>query len=352
MINQHDTLIILTPGFASSEADTNCLPMQQALVRTLQEDFPALNIVVIAFQYPYFKKTYKWYGSTVISFNGKNKGGLLRIMRAKEISAVLNKIHRKNKIIGLLSFWYGECAAVGKNFADKNELKHFCWLLGQDARTGNKHVKQVKAEADELIALSDFLQEEFKRNYGIRPAHVIPPGIDTRRLAMGETKRDVDILGAGSLIPLKRFDLFIELIAEIKKQVPTIRAVLAGNGTAREDLRAMIDRFGLHDNLRLTGELAHPELLKLMQRSKLLLHPSSYEGFSGVCQEAVACGAEVVSFCKPMNQDMEQWHIVTSRNNMLEKIMEILTTTSHTYKQAIPFSMTDVAGRMMKMFRD
>ena len=34
------TLVILTPGFPSNEADTTCLPMQQNLVRSLKLMYP------------------------------------------------------------------------------------------------------------------------------------------------------------------------------------------------------------------------------------------------------------------------------------------------------------------------
>ena len=53
---ENDTLIILTPGFPQSETDSTCLPMQQSFVRTLTENYPQLKIIILSFQYPYFKK--------------------------------------------------------------------------------------------------------------------------------------------------------------------------------------------------------------------------------------------------------------------------------------------------------
>ena len=49
-----DTLVILSPGFAANEADTTCLPPMQLFVKALKEICPGLNIIVIAFQYPFF----------------------------------------------------------------------------------------------------------------------------------------------------------------------------------------------------------------------------------------------------------------------------------------------------------
>jgi hypothetical protein len=83
-----------------------------------------------------------------------------------------------NKITGLLSFWCNECAWIGKHFGDKHGIKHYCWVLGQDAKKENKYPRRLRPGPEELVALSDFLQDEFERNHAIRPLHMIPPGID------------------------------------------------------------------------------------------------------------------------------------------------------------------------------
>ena len=122
-----------------------------------------MDIIVLSFQYPYHKKTYNWFDITVSSFDGKNKGGLARLLLRRKLLARLNEINANSKITGILSFWVGECAWVGKKFADKYNIKHYCWILGQDAKKGNKQVKNIKLRAGELIALSDFLQGNLKR---------------------------------------------------------------------------------------------------------------------------------------------------------------------------------------------
>lgn len=346
------TLVILTPGFAASEADTACLPMQQAFVRTLKEDFPELNIIILSFQYPFFKKTYQWYGVTVISFGGKNKRGLSKLLLRPKIFSSLKKIQRTNNIIGLLSFWYGECAWVGKKFADKNHLRHYCWLLGQDAKKGNKYVKDMKLKAGELIALSDFLQDEFERNYGTRPEHVIPPGVTTTHLDESVKEKDIDIIAAGSLIPLKKYEILLDVIAAIKKQRPGISAVLIGDGPERERLQSIISSKDLEQNITLTGELPHPEVLQWMQRGRIFLHPSSYEGFGVVCLEALQAGCRVISLCRPMKREIEQWHIVQDKEEMIQKTISLLQDKAHGYKSVVPFLMDDIAKRMIKLFND
>ncbi len=350
MNSENNTLVILTPGFPESEADTNCLPMQQSLVRCMKENNPQLNIIVLGFQYPYYKRTYKWFGITVTSFNGRNKGGLARLLLRRKIISRLNEISRNNKITGILSFWVGECAWVGKNFADRHHVKHYCWILGQDAKKENKYPGRIHAKENELIALSDFLQDEFEENHGTRPMHVIPPGTGTKGPGTVPKEKDIDILGAGSLIPLKQYDIFIELISEIKKEMPAVKAMLVGDGHEKENLQDLVTKKGLQFNITITGELPHADVLQLMQRTKVFLHPSSYEGFGVVLIEALQAGCHAISFNRAMKEEIDQWHIVKTKEEMKEKLLTILQNPGTVYKPVIPYSIQDTAKKMMKLF--
>jgi glycosyltransferase involved in cell wall biosynthesis len=88
-----------------------------------------------------------------------------------------------------------------------------------------------------------------------------------------------------------------------------------------------------------------------MQRTKVFVHPSSYEGFSGVCQEALAAGAYIISFCKPMKQDIKHWHIVSNKDEMKAQALEVLQNPDTVFENIIPFSMQDTAKKMMGLFK-
>src|SRR5690349_3203741 len=98
MSNKEQTLVVLTPGFAASEADSTCLPMQQSFVKTLKKNYPHINIVILSFQYPYRVDSYQWFDVTVRSFNGRNKGGLLTLLLRQKVFAELKRIHQESKI--------------------------------------------------------------------------------------------------------------------------------------------------------------------------------------------------------------------------------------------------------------
>src|SRR5258706_5479409 len=213
MKKDEETLIILIPGFPENEGDSTCLPMQQSFVKRAKEIYPDLQIIVLSFQYPYFKKKYNWFNIPVTSFDGRNKNGLPRLLLRQKLYKTLKEYHSSLNIIGLLSFWYGECAWVGKKFADKYDLRHYCWIMGQDAKRENKYPRRLQSKANELIALSDFLQDEFEKNHGTRPEYVIPPGAASEQSGNAGQQKVIDIIAAGSLIPLKQYEIFVDIIA-------------------------------------------------------------------------------------------------------------------------------------------
>jgi glycosyltransferase involved in cell wall biosynthesis len=351
MSSNKNTIIILTPGFAQDEADSTCLPLQQQLIRALRIQDPEINLVVLALQYPFRKEQYSWFGLPVIPFDGRSRGGLAKLLLRRKIFRTLKEINRQTPIKALLSFWCGECAAVGKAFADKYSLKHFCWILGQDAKKENIYPRKIKPRSTELVALSDFLQDEFEKNHGLRPAHMIPAGVNLQLIDTVIKEKNIDILGVGSFIPLKRYHLFVQIIAIIKSRLPQLSVTLVGDGPAKEQLLQLISEYRLHDCITMVGKVAYEDVLHLMSRSKILLHPSSYEGFSGVCLEALAAGAHVISFCRAMNTEINHWHIVKTKEEMTEKAISLLTGRQDEYSMVQPYLIEKTAGEFLRVFQ-
>jgi len=119
-----DTLVVLTPGFAENESDTTCLPFLQGHISALSKNFPRLEIIILAFQYPYVKEVYKWNGIEVVSFNGRSRGKIYRLGLWLQVWRKLLELKRTKKIIGLFSLWCTECALIGSHFGKFYKLKH------------------------------------------------------------------------------------------------------------------------------------------------------------------------------------------------------------------------------------
>ena len=350
MLNKQKTLVILSPGFPKNEADSTCLPPQQAFILAVKSNFPELNLIVLAFEYPFTTIEYEWNRVRIIPFNGWKAKRLPKLFIWFRIWKKLKYLKRQDRIIGIFSFWCGGCALIGKYFAKIHKLPHFCWILGQDARKNNRFIKWIRPEAKELVAMSDFLAREFFKNHDVNPAHIIPNGIDVSIYPSGSLERDVDVLGVGSLIPLKQYDLFLSVIKELSVSLPRVRSVICGKGPEESHLHAIIQENKLQNQVLLTGEQPHDAILQLMQRSRVFLHTSLYEGFSTVCLEALSAGAHVISFCKPMDLSIPHWHFSRTREEMLQSLLEILRDPSTDHGPVLPYSMSDSARAVMKLF--
>ena len=344
------TLVILTPGFPSNEEDTACLPAQQVFVRALGRNYPDLRVILLSFEYPRRKDAYYWFNNKVISFNGWKKSWKDKLLTGVSVYKTLNTLKKENEVVGLLSFWAGGCALVGKYYAKWNSLKHFTWILGQDARKGNRFIPLIRPAGRELVAMSNFLADEFERNYKTRPLHIIPNGVDPSLYVPGDRPRDIDVLGVGSLIPLKQYDLFIDVIHELSRTLPGICSIICGKGPEEGRLHSAIQRLDLQSNVVLAGEHSHREALGTMQRAKILLHTSSYEGYSTVCLEALYAGAHVISFCDPIGSEVKNWHIVHSKEEMVRCALGILQDPHTDHSSVRVHTMDDSAKEIMALY--
>jgi glycosyltransferase involved in cell wall biosynthesis len=343
------TLIILSPGFPKDESDTTCLTSQQIFVKKLNENFPSLKIIILSFQYPFSTAAYNWHDNIVIPFNGLKNGIVARVLLWRRLWGTLKTLKKDNDIIGLLSFWCGECAFIGKWFGKRNNLRHLTWITGQDARKGNRYISLIRPQPNELIAMSDFLSDEFYKNYAVRPLHVISNGIDVSLFSKQNSERNVTILGVGSLISLKQYDVFVNVLKKIVERIPVTTAMLCGKGPEEMELQKLIAQLMLQNKIILTGEISHQRILQLMQRAKIFLHTSNYEGFSTVCLEALYAGCDVISFVRPMHDDIDHWHIVNTEEEMVKKAIELLVS-GRDNTPVLPYVMGDSAKAIMQLF--
>ena len=350
MNKDHKTIIILTPAFPGNESETAWVRPKQLFIKKLKENFPALQIIVLSFNYPHHANEYLWHGIRVISFNGMYTRKLRRILLWIRIWRKLKKIKRDQQIMGIFSLWCGECALVGRHFSNLHRIKHFIWISGMDAKKENKLVKWIRPGEDELIAMSLFLVNEFYKNHSIKPQYTIPIGIDPLEFVPFTGEKDIDILGVGSLSPFKQYHVFIQIVKDISRSFPGVKAVICGDGSDRNKLEEMIKELQLENNITITGYIPHAEVLQFMQRAKVFVHPSSYEGFGAVCLEALYAGAFVISFCDPMQLKVERWHIAKDKDEIRKKTAEILNDNPTSQESVLLYSMDDTAKAVMNLF--
>jgi glycosyltransferase involved in cell wall biosynthesis len=291
-------LLILTPGFPSSEADTTCLPTVQQIVLSFQKQYPSLKISVISLHYPFTSTIYNWHNISVYPVDGRNKTGFRRGFTILKAVIKAKLLHKKHPVDAVMSLWLTDAALAGKYFSKLAKAPHFIWMHGQDARPGNKYVKWVNPPLSQLATMSGFQKNVFKNSYQKEVGHIIYNGINTDIFpAFNKGKRTIDLLAVGSLIPLKQYHFFIDVVNYLKNEGFThIKSVLAGEGILLNELRALVEKYGLDQQVEILENVPHPNVLQLMKNARVFVHPSSYEGHSTVMVEALYSGCKVVSF--------------------------------------------------------
>ena len=216
--------------------------------------------------------------------------------------------------------------------------------MGQDVlrSVNHRYLRQLTAaDAPGLVALSGFHAEQFQKNSGLQPGKIIPWGIvpnDFTGLQLFDN--ELDILGVGSLLPVKNHEMWVRAIALIARKRPELRAVLAGDGPELTKLTRLINQLGLAQNIRLTGNLPRSEVLRLMASAKVLLHTSRFESYGYVLVEAAAAGCRVVS--TPVGIADKVGETAADETGLAELVVKALRTQGRISK--MPFLMKDTVA--------
>jgi glycosyltransferase involved in cell wall biosynthesis len=344
----HD-LLVITPGFPANEADDGCIPPLQAYLRAYIERHPGAIVRVIATQYPFHRAPYTWHGVQVHPCGGANRRWAKPFAwdRALTVGAAL---HRERPVQRVHSFWLGECAWLGQRIADRCGATHVMTLMGQDARDERNWWRMVKRGRSRIASLSQRHAAVFTTMSGRAPDAVIPFGIEPRDVAR-PADRDIDLLFAGSLIPVKRPELFVELVGQLAR-VRQVKAVMAGAripaGSTRVD--ELVRSAGLSDRITVLGELPRREVLALMARSKVLVHPSRYESQGYVFLEALLQGMSIVSFAVGIAEADARWRVVDELPSMIASAKDLLEHPAESGSLA-PMTMAGTVSAYDELFR-
>jgi len=99
----------------------------------------------------------------------------------------------------------------------------------------------------------------------------------------------------GRLTPQKGQLILLEAFAELVRQAPEARLVMAGDGELRGDLEARVTELGLGDHVQITGYLSEAEVREQLRSARCFVLPSFAEGLPVVIMEALAMGRPVIS---------------------------------------------------------
>jgi glycogen(starch) synthase len=156
--------------------------------------------------------------------------------------------------------------------------------------------------AERVIACSAYMREHISDIYGIeeKRIEVIPNGIDPADLVPVDDLETLRsrfaapderlVLLVGRLVYEKGFQLALEALPGLIERVGNVRFIVAGSGTAEQELREQATRLGLDDHGAFVGWIGDDVLHSLYRIADLTVVPSIYEPFGLVALEAMASG--------------------------------------------------------------
>ena len=162
------------------------------------------------------------------------------------------------------------------------------------------------AAVQALIAPSEPMRAVLE-DYGVRtPIHVLPTGLAPDRFRSGDGRAFRAAAGIGADRPLvtyigrvaheKNIGFLLQMFAEVLKSVPDALLVIAGEGPAREALRAEVAQRGLGAHVHFAGYLERDSaLLDCYAAASVFVFASRTETQGLVLLEAMAQGVPVVS---------------------------------------------------------
>ena len=338
-------IIWVTPGFAANEQDSQCIPPMQLLAKALME-VDGLQLHIISLHYPQNNAPYRWHDAQVYPCTSKGPGAKTRTRIAA--FRQLTKLLKQYPEAFLHSFWMTDACLVTHLANRRFGVNHLVTLMGQDARPTNRYLNLLSSASITKVGLSLFHAEQFFTTTGTKVDHIIPWGVPWRSASQAVNKK-YDVIGVGSLIPLKQYDYFIDLLVLVKKKVPSFSALLVGDGPERQQLKALAIKKGLTDNLTFTGALPRAKVLSLMAQSKVFLHTSSYESFGFVLVEALQQGAHVVATPVGIAPELSNTVTGTDSQSLSERIIDGILQ-SFDAENVTNFSLSRVVDAYLELY--
>ncbi len=148
-------------------------------------------------------------------------------------------------------------------------------------------------EAQAVHAISQNVAGRLRRHNGLEAGVLYPPpphGDAYRQEGYGDY-----VLSVGRLDPLKRVDLLLRSLAATRESSGA-RAVIAGEGAAGPELRALASKLGLDGRVEWLGRVSDERLLDLYAGARAVYYGPYDEDYGYVTVEAFKCARPVLSW--------------------------------------------------------
>lgn len=172
---------------------------------------------------------------------------------------------------------------------------------------GRARLPELRQQTVLALAKSAFSRDDLHAA-GFAAAEVLPYAVDLGRLAVAPDQAMLarwqdgatNLLVVGRVVPHKRIEDAIKLLAHYRGSDPSARLLVVGAhdelGPYCRWLRGLARRLGVAEAVHLLGQVPQPALVACYRASAVLLCMSAHEGFGVPLIEAMHLGVPVVAY--------------------------------------------------------
>ncbi|MDO6522974.1 glycosyltransferase [Shimia thalassica] len=216
-------------------------------------------------------------------------------------AAVLTRHLHQNRIDHLHNHIAKSSCTVAMVTSEMSGIPYSFTLHGPDIFFAPDHWRlDKKIETASFVAcISHFCRAQamaFSDPSHWEKLHIVHCGVDPARYDFSEPAPETgELLFVGRLAGVKGVPLLLEVMAEIRKDIPAMRLTLAGDGPERTAIENRARDLGLSDIVTFLGYQSQEAVADLLKQSDMLVLPSFAEGVPVVLMEAMAARRPVVT---------------------------------------------------------
>jgi len=213
------------------------------------------------------------------------------------------------------------CGYMHSEFIERERGEH-----SKQAIEALNYESKLFSAADGIEVTTPMMQESIeKRISGTNgKVTVIPNYVNTELFAPSSSVKDIDILFIGRLNPQKNLQTLLKALQGLKLKIAII-----GKGPLEDELKSQAQ--GLELDIEWPGNIPNPDLPNWLNRSKIFVLPSHYEGHPKTLIEAMATGLPVIGGDAPGIREIIShlktgWLCPTDTGGIREAVEELMAS--------------------------
>lgn len=343
-------IALITPGF-SAHPDDWAIPALLNLARALAEQH---QIHIFSQRYP-SPGLYQFDNLTHHAVGGGQNFGLTSAKIWLKTTQAIVQQHRKTPFDLLHAFWADEAGfsvALAGSWLSRpvvvsiggGELTNLPDInYGAQRFLTRRLTTRYALKKAALVTAGSAYQLDVCRAHHIPESklRLAPLGVDTNlfqpaplpvksKIQNRKSKIENPVLvQAASLLPVKNQRLLLEVLAQVKKEIPQIKLNLAGSGPLYSELAEVAGQFDLNDSLLWQQQVAYLAMPSLYQSSHLYLQTSGHESQGMAVLEAMACGVPVLGTPVGVAREVACLPPQTSAEALAAQVVELFSDETH-----------------------